>query len=205
MQKRMMVGVAALLTAYTLAATTVLAMFTPQAQAGALTFRTASHSLKLSVDPAADPPRESFGDTISLLGADKMYPGMTPVREKFWILNDSDTYQRLQLRSTFHGGDQDWDSLKYAIQINLTDLTHGMEGGWYTVGELESMPWPMPVPPLSPNEKAQIEIQYLMPANYPVDPDGDGPLVMDGPVGNEAMGKSTTANYLITGEVVADF
>lgn len=206
MKKRMFIGVVGMLTAYAAVATTALAVFSPRAQVG-LAFRTSSYSLKVSADPGSSPPPVSaFSQSISLQGADNMYPGMPPVREKFWLFNDSETLQALSFRSTFSAGDQDWDRLKYAIQLNIRDLQDFSESGDFTAGELQEIPWPLPSVSLFPGEKRQFEVEWKMPVEYAGDPDGSGPLMAGSPVGNEAMGLETTgAAFVITAEPQEEF
>lgn len=206
MRKRIFIGALGIVAAYAMVTTTALAVFSPQAQVESLAFRTSSYSLKVSADPGENPADSSFSQSISLQGANDMYPGMPPASEKFWVKNDSTTPQVLGLKGAFSSGDKDWEKLKYAVHINLRDLRDFSESGYVTAGETQSNAWPFPISYLYPGERRQFEIEYLMPTYYPIDPDGDGPLQVDDLIGNEAMGLETTgAAFVIVAEPREEF
>lgn len=197
MRKRFIMSGLGMAAAYAVVATTAFAVFSPQAHMG-LGFRTSSFSLKVSTDPSANPPSSSFSQTASLRGAANMYPGMDPVKEQFWLMNDSSTAQTLSLKSTFLSGDKDWDKLKYALVLQIRDLDTLADSGAFTPGELQTNPWPFPTPVLMPGEKRRFEIAWSMSTEYAGDPDGSGPLQAGSQVGNEAMGLETSgAVYVI--------
>lgn len=202
MKKRMFVSALGMLVAYSVVASTALAVFSPQAQVGALAFRTSSYSLKISSDPSmTDPATSSFGQSISLQGANNMYPGMEPVAERFWLMNTSSSSQMLQLHGAFSPGDEDWEKLKGAIRFKIKDVLNFAETTMITLGETSSQPWTMATMPLGSGERRLFEIEYSMSTEYSVDPDGDGPLQAGDPIGNEAMGLETTgASFIIDGQ-----
>ncbi len=96
-------------------------------------------------------------------------------------------------------GDQDWDLLKDAIQIQMSNLSEDTE--WYTLAQAEAESIALPGI-LESAQSLRYQFRYRLPEQYPADPDGDGPLSAGDPIGDELEQKVTSGiSLLITGQM----
>jgi hypothetical protein len=204
MTKRWIVSAGAMLAVYGMVATTALAIFHPEAQMRGMTFSVASPNLKVALGTSTAPEDGSFQSSIGFEGLETMYPGMTAVKKRFWLWNASPD-QTLRVKLRVAPGDQDWEAVKSLVQIDLQDVISGSNTGLNTLGQLVDSPISIPASTIAVNQKRYLELTYVMPDKYPVDPDGAGPLAAGSSIGEEAMGKVTSSvSFILDGTIAAE-
>ncbi len=175
---------------YSLVATTALALFLPQARVETLTFRTAKLALSVSSDQSALPNTASFQTEVAFPALSSLIPG-TEHETYFWVRNDSNPVHTLQLAGQFLSGDQAWDTLQHLIEVQIRDMSSQQVGEWMSLHEWTNQTHQFPGDKLNDNQPKRYVFAYRLLENYPLDPDGDGPLQVGSPIGNELMSQET--------------
>lgn len=176
---------------YSLVASTALALFLPQAKLQTLTFKTANLLLNVSGEQVDTPNDHLFQTTAQFPGTDLLLPGVGTVQEDFWVWNKSSVSKTLRLSGKLSTGNQDWGILQHVIQAKLKVYNTQTETPWLSLGEWTEISRDFPGDRLQDSNRRRYEFSYRMVENYPVDPDGAGPLVVGSPIGPELMNKQT--------------
>ncbi|MCD8506695.1 hypothetical protein LRY58_00050 [Candidatus Woesebacteria bacterium] len=178
---------------YTMMGTAAYALVQPEVGASVFTFTTAQ--LNILIGTSSGGP---FAQELVLPATEMLLSNDEEHIIDFWVKNASSNGISYALTGQLSEGDQDWDVLKKAIQVKMSNLSE--ETRWYTLEEavVESIPFPG----LLENGARRYQFIYRLPAQYPVDPDGSGPLHEGDPIGEELEQKITNGIYfLITGHI----
>lgn len=193
--KKSLLSIGSLLAVYLLMGSTALALFYPQVSLTGLDLKTANLNLLVAVTDGDNP---IFSETGQLSGVTTLQPGMSSVTETFWLKNNSSTNQRLDLTVQIEGQiNGDWGVVKDLVMLELYDPQTAETSDWHSLAELYNQKLSMPSPNLLKGDQRKYELHYDFADTYPVDPDGDGPIQVGDPVGNELMGKETGGYNLL--------
>jgi len=196
--KKRLLSVGSLLMVSSVVASAALAAFLPNSTFSGMEFRTSEMSLM--VDPDYFGPGD-FRVQHFLPGAFGLHPGGEAVTDDFSVKNASGQGQALTVSAQLTPGDQDWDSLKDVVTLSIYSHSNGQSTPAYTLEEWAAEPKELPLAHLNANAVEGYQMRYSMLANYPTDPDNNGPLQMGDAIGNELMNKvSENAVFVLSGE-----
>lgn len=180
---------------YTMLGSTVFALLMPQSHLSTFLFQTAQ--LDLLVASSSGGP---FTHQLSLATDSMLLADDTEHSTDFWVKNASSNTIDFQLSGQLSTGDQDWDVLKKAIEINISNFSD--ESGWKTLEEWTNSSVDFPGQ-LESGTTRRYRFLYRLPSTYSYDPDGEGPIQIGDAIGEELEGKVTTGmTFTISGEIL---
>lgn len=166
------------------------AMVYPKAHLNQMTFTTPTYQLKVAI--ALDPGESDYDSEQDLAGYGDLYPGMPEVQpEHFWVKNMSSDDVAFKLTGAFVNDAGSWTTLSDQAEMKITRADTGESTGWKRLSQ-----WrvddqvDLPGTEIAAGEEKKYLVSYRMPEHYTVDPDGNGPINLGDPLGEEAMGQT---------------
>lgn len=183
--KKVLLSLSAVAVTYILVASTAAAMFFTSAEFTGISLSTSSLELLVSAYEGDNPT--DFAKSAILLGGMNMQPGMTPQEHYFWVRANNSPGQKINMSVHFTKGTGDWEQLKDLVLIQIKDTTSDLQSDWLTLDQWQQTQ-DMPQPNLNASEHRKYVMRVNFPEVYSFDPDGEGPLQVGDPIGDEAMG-----------------
>lgn len=169
-------------------ATRVWSDFVPYLHLRGATLSSLSSDLLISNEMAPSP--EMYKASGELKGAQNIVPGGEEFEEFFWVWN-TNSHRSLRLLARFVPGDGDWEKLAPLIEVQITPSNGMATAPWLTLSELAQNQHTV-LTQLPSREQEKILVRYRMVSLYPLDPDGNGPILPGDLLGAEVQNLTTS-------------